>query len=136
MTEWEKMMSSQVYNDFDEMMFAQRVRAKKLFRRYNQTPDDDTAERGQIMNELFGKVGENVWIEPDFHCEFGCNLTFGNDVYINFGCVILDCNTVTIGNNTMRRADTRKVYQQAYSHRKQSMAWRRSSCAARSYHRR
>lgn len=101
MTEWEKMMLSQVYNDFDEMMFAQRVRAKKLFRRYNQTTDDDTAEREQIMNELFGKVGENVWIEPDFHCEFGCNLTFGNDVYINFGCVILDCNTVTIGNNTM-----------------------------------
>lgn len=101
MTEWEKMMSSQIYNDFDEMMFAQRVKAKKLFRRYNLTTDDETTERKQIMDELFGKVGENVWIEPDFNCEFGCNLIFGNDVYINFGCVILDCNTVTIGNNTM-----------------------------------
>lgn len=101
MTEWEKMMSSQIYNDFDDMMFAQRRCAKKLFRRYNMTTDDEIIERRKIMNELFGKVGENVWIEPDFHCEFGCNIIFGNDVYINFGCVILDCNTVSIGDNTM-----------------------------------
>ena len=101
MTEWEKMMSSQIYNDFDEMMFAERKRAKKLFRRYNLTTDEETAERARIMNELFKKVGENVWIEPDFHCEFGRNIILGNDVYINFGCVILDCNTVTIGDNTM-----------------------------------
>ena len=43
------------------------------------------------MKELFKKVGEKVWIEPDFKCEFGKNIEIGPDVYINFGCVILDC---------------------------------------------
>ena len=53
------------------------------------------------MQKLFKSVGKNVWIEPDFRCEFGKNITIGSDVYINFGCVILDCGQVTIGNNTL-----------------------------------
>ena len=53
------------------------------------------------MQQLFQKVGENVWIEPDFKCEFGKNITIENDVYINFGCVILDCAEVTIGEHTL-----------------------------------
>ena len=46
-------------------------------------------------------MGKNVWIEPDFKCEFGKNISIGNDVYINFGCIILDCGEVTIGDNTL-----------------------------------
>ena len=29
------------------------------------------------------------------------NITIGNDVYINFGCTLLDCGQITIGNNTL-----------------------------------
>lgn len=53
------------------------------------------------MQQLFKNVGENVWIEPDFRCEFGKNITIGDDVYINFGCIILDCSEVTIGSHTL-----------------------------------
>ena len=52
--------------------------------------------RRQILRQLLKKVGENVWIEPDFKCEFGKNITLGDNVYINFGCVILGCAEVTI----------------------------------------
>ncbi len=101
LSEWEKMQRGETYNDFDQDLFNRRVVAKKLFRAYNQTSDDAVEERRRIMTELFKSVGENVWIEPDFRCEFGKNITIGNDVYINFGCVILDCGQVTIGNNTL-----------------------------------
>lgn len=37
----------------------------------------------------------------DFRCEFGKNITIGDNVYINFGCIILDCAEVTIGSNTL-----------------------------------
>lgn len=53
--------------------------------------------RRQILGQLLKKVGKNVWIEPDFKCEFGKNITLGDNVYINFGCVVLDCAEVTIG---------------------------------------
>lgn len=101
MNEWEKMQKGLIYNDFDEDLFQRRVVAKRLFRNYNKTDDEEVEKRQTIMSELFKKVGKSVWIEPDFRCEFGKNITIEDDVYINFGCVILDCAEVTIGKNTL-----------------------------------
>ena len=101
MTEWEKMHACQVYNDFDQGLFNRRVEAKKLFKQYNKTSDDEIELREEIKTKLFKHVGKNVWIEPDFRCEFGSNISIGDNVYINFGCIILDCNEVTIGENTL-----------------------------------
>lgn len=101
MTEWERMQKGLVYNDFDQDLFNKRVEAKKLFKAYNKTGDEEIDLRNKIMKQLFKNVGENVWIEPDFRCEFGKNITIGDNVYINFGCIILDCSEVTIGSNTL-----------------------------------
>ena len=101
MSEWEKLQAGMVYNDFDSDLFMRRVEAKKLFREYNRTGDDDTALRRKLMEQLFKHVGTEVWIEPDFRCEFGKNIVIGNNVYINFGCIILDCAEVTIGDNVL-----------------------------------
>lgn len=101
MTDWEKMQAGEMYNDFAEDLFDRRVEAKKLFRAYNRLEDDEVDKRNEIMKRLFKSVGGNVWIEPDFRCEFGKNISIGDDVYINFGCVILDCGQVRIGNNTL-----------------------------------
>lgn len=101
MTEWEKLQAGQIYNDFDDDLFQRRIEAKKLFRAYNKTDDDEVETRNKIMNELFKKVGKDVWIEPDFRCEFGKNIIIEDNVYINFGCIILDCAEVVIGENTL-----------------------------------
>lgn len=101
MTEWEKMQKGFIYNDFDVDLFNKRVEAKKLFKAYNKTEDEDVDLRNKIMNQLFKSVGKRVWIEPDFRCEFGKNITINDDVYINFGCIILDCAEVTIGSHTL-----------------------------------
>ena len=101
MTEWERLQQGLVYNDFDEDLFNRRVKAKKLFRAYNKTEDEETELRYNLMQQLFKEVGKNVWIEPDFKCEFGKNIKIEDDVYINFGCVILDCAEVIIGSHTL-----------------------------------
>ena len=97
----EKLQNGQMYNDFDDDLFQRRIAAKKLFCKYNKTEDEEVELRNQIMNDLFRYVGKDVWIEPDFRCEFGKNITIEDNVYINFGCVILDCAEVTIGANTL-----------------------------------
>lgn len=97
MTEWERLQTGLIYNDFDSDLFQRRIAAKKLFRAYNRTEDEEVGLRNQILRQLFKKLGENVWIESDFRCEFGKNITIEDHVYINFGCVILDCAEVTIG---------------------------------------
>lgn len=101
MTEWEKMQKNQIYNDFDADLFNLRVKAKKLFKEFNRTEDEEVERRQAILQRLFKKVGERVWIEPDFACEFGQNISIGSDVYINFGCTLLDCGQITIGNHTL-----------------------------------
>ena len=87
MTEWDKMQVHQIYNDFDADLFNRRVAAKKLFREFNRTEDEETERRQEIMRKLFKKVGENI--------------TIGSDVYINFGCTLLDCGQITIGDHTL-----------------------------------
>ena len=101
MTEWEKLQSGQMYNDFDSELFQRRVRAKKLFRAYNRTEDEDVSLRRSLLAQLLGHIGANVWIEPEFHCEFGSNIVIEDGVYINFGCIILDCAPVRIGAGTL-----------------------------------
>ncbi len=100
-SEWEKLQDGEIYNDFDQDLFNRRVQAKKLFRAYNRLADEAVEQRNDIMKQLFKSVGRNVWIEPDFRCEFGKNISIGDDVYINFGCIILDCGMVSIGNQVL-----------------------------------
>lgn len=90
-----------VYNDFDEDLFNCRVEAKNLFKAYNKTDDEEVELRNNILQKLFKHVGKNVWIEPDFRCEFGKNISIEDDVYVNFGCIVLDCAEVTIGSHTL-----------------------------------
>ena len=116
MTEWDKMQEHQIYNDFDADLFKLRVKAKKLFKEFNRTEDEEVERRQEIMHKLFKKVGERVWIEPDLACEFGKNITIGNDVQFSPNVMIYDhdhdysvdggvksmkykCAPISIGNN-------------------------------------
>ena len=45
MTEWERLQQGLIYNDFDEDLFERRVAAKKLFKAYNKTNDDEIVPR-------------------------------------------------------------------------------------------
>ena len=62
MTEWDKMQAHQIYDDFDADLFDLRVEAKKLFKEFNQTTDEETEKRQEIMRKLFKKVESGcIW---------------------------------------------------------------------------
>ena len=48
-------------------------------------------------------MGEENYIEPNFMCELGLNISLGSNVYINHDMVILDCNEVTTGDHISDR---------------------------------
>lgn len=98
-TEKQKMLAGELYlaNDFE--LAGDRKRAQRLIKTYNTTTKEESEARSQILQELFGKVGEKVEIQPPFRCDYGSNIYIGNNLYMNYGCVILDCNTVEIGDN-------------------------------------
>lgn len=99
MTEQEKMLSGELYCADDPELNAARHRADLLCRQLNALPMSEIALRMQMLRQLLGQVGENCVINPQFRCDYGCNIRMGENVFINYNCVILDCAPVTFGDN-------------------------------------
>ncbi len=60
------------------------------------------AEVRALLTRLTGRtVPESVTLFPPFHCEFGKNLTLGEDVFINMGCRFQDAGGITIGDGSL-----------------------------------
>ena len=99
MTEWERLQKGLIYNDFDEDLFGRRVTAKKLFRAYNKTEDEEVELRNQLMKQLFKSVGKNVWLGGDVKVLAG--VTIGNNTIIGTGSIVtkdIPANVIAVGN--------------------------------------
>ena len=99
MTEKERMLSEKLYIPKDEALAADCARSRRLVRLINGTTEEQAEYRVQLFKELFGRTGENLWVEPPFHCDYGCHISVGENFYANFDCIILDVCDVTIGDN-------------------------------------
>ena len=98
-SEREKMLAGELYDASDPMLTAIRLCARQLTRRYNQSREDERELRASLLRELLGAVGEQAVIEPPFYCDYGENIFLGENFFMNFGGVILDCNVVRVGAN-------------------------------------
>ena len=89
-SEKEKMINGEMYLSADETLVNERINARRLTRMYNNTIETEIERRREILEELLGQVGENIFIEPTFKCDYGYNIKVGDNFYANFDCVILD----------------------------------------------
>lgn len=99
MTEKELMLSEQLYIAKDDELAADFARSRRLTRLINTATEEQAEYRIQLFKELFQKTGENIWVEPPFHCDYGCHISVGENFYANYDCIIIDVCDVTIGNN-------------------------------------
>lgn len=77
MTEKEKMLSGKLYIAKDKELAQDNKNARRLTRLFNQTNEDEFDKRIAYLKELFGSTGEKIWIEPTFHCDYGCHIYWG-----------------------------------------------------------
>lgn len=99
MTEREKMLAGLLYDATDPELTGMRLQARRLTWAFNQSRPDDLAERRRLLEQLFGRLGPRAEVEPPFHCDYGCHIFAGERLYMNFGCVVLDCAAVELGDN-------------------------------------
>jgi maltose O-acetyltransferase len=85
------MVAGELYLAGDPELVAERDRCADLLRDYNARGDES------VLRELLGALGANSYIRPPFFCDYGYNLTLGDDVFMNFNCVALDVVPITIG---------------------------------------
>jgi acetyltransferase-like isoleucine patch superfamily enzyme len=68
----------------------------------NSLPFDDLEGRKRLLTEIFdGHVPESLSVLPPFHCDYGLGTRFGDNVFINQGCFLLDLGGITIGDRVM-----------------------------------
>jgi maltose O-acetyltransferase len=103
MTQDEKtrMLAGALYRpDAPELQAAQAAAAEWMAR-YN-APVVRSAEAARaLLIERLASVGEGSVIRAPFHCDYGSHIALGAQVFLNFGCVILDVAMVSIGNRTL-----------------------------------
>ena len=95
------MLAGQLYDATDPVLSDERQKARLIFQLINQMNEEQKVERNKLFYKLFGKAGDELWIEPPFYCDYGYNIKVGEKVFMNFNCCILDVCDVTMGNNVL-----------------------------------
>ena len=92
-----KMLAGALYRAGDPEIQADQRATKAWLARYNAALALPAEARHALLAERLGAVGAGAVIRPPFHCDYGFNIRLGDDVFLNFNCVILDVVAVTIG---------------------------------------
>lgn len=98
----QRMHSGQIYSPEDPQIMKKQMQAMLPMYEYNRTLPTEIDKRQQLLKKMFAEVGDNCYIEPPFHANWGGHhIKLGDHVYANFNLTIADDTYVTIGSNTM-----------------------------------
>lgn len=102
MTEKERMIAGKLYNSADKSIVIARVKARMLADRFNKTHAWNVLRRTHLIKKMFpNATGKRAFFEPTIRIEYGFNIKFGENFYMNFDCQLLDVAPITIGDNVM-----------------------------------
>lgn len=99
-TEYEKMRSQELYDFSDPEIYASLVHAKKVCARLRSMTICDEDYR-QVIEELIPGIPQSTTICPPFHCDHGTGIILGENVFINYDCIMLDGGYIRIGKHTL-----------------------------------
>jgi len=98
--EKQKMLAGDFYDPGDRQLCEERSKAQRFMRLYNQTIVDDRSVRKALLDAHFGRVGERCAIRAPIYLDYGYNIFLGDQVFMNYGCVLLDVCPITIGSDS------------------------------------
>ena len=85
-----------LWEDTEEYL-AHQARVKDLMYEFNTSRPSEIDRRRGLMKQMFGSVGENVWINQPITLAVGSTVAIGEGTYINSGLVLIDDYNITIG---------------------------------------
>lgn len=97
----EKMKKRKLYYSNDEKLMKEQLECLNLLYDFNMTRPSEMEKRMILMKKLLAEVGNNCYIEPPLHANWGKNTHLGNDVYANFNLTLVDDTDIYIGNNVL-----------------------------------
>ncbi|MDO4287293.1 MAG: sugar O-acetyltransferase [Eubacteriales bacterium] len=100
MNEKQKAAAGYLYDaNYDESLLQERNVCKDLCFDFNACKPSDTEAQQRIIRKIIGKIDGAFTITAPFWCDYGYNISIGENFYTNHNCVILDAAKVTFGDN-------------------------------------
>ena len=100
MTEWEKAQNGYLYDaNYDKEIVELRTRCADLCYEFNLCKPSETEKQKAILEQMLGKIKGTPVITAPFYCDYGSNISIGENFYTNHNVTILDGAKVTFGDN-------------------------------------
>lgn len=100
MTEWEKAQKGYLYDaNYDTEIVEARARCADLCYEFNLCKPSDTVKQKEILHQILGEVKGDMVVTAPFYCDYGYNISVGDNFYTNHNCTILDGAKVVFGDN-------------------------------------
>lgn len=98
----DRMFTGDLYLPNDAAITEEQTACLELLYTFNQTRPSEQEKRNQLLKQMFAEIGENCYIEPPFHANFGGkHVHFGKNVYANFNLTMVDDGHIYVGDYTM-----------------------------------
>lgn len=98
----DKLHTGEIYYPNDENILKEQLACLDRLYDFNMTRPTELEKRTALLKEMFAEIGENCYIEPPFHSNFGGkHVHFGKNVYANFNLTCVDDTHIYIGDYTM-----------------------------------
>ena len=95
---YDRLHSGEIYAPLDNEILTEQTQYLELLYDYNQTRPSEGERRTCLLREMLAEVGENCYIEPPFHTNWGGHhVHFGKWVYANFGLTCVDDTHIYVG---------------------------------------
>lgn len=97
-----RMHTGELYYPSDDAIMSEQLKKLELLYDFNNTRPLEQEKRQELMKKMFAEVGQNCYIEPPFHANWGgAHVHLGDFVYTNFNFTAVDDSHIYIGSYTM-----------------------------------
>ena len=98
----DRMFTGDLYLPNDAAITEEQNACLELLYTFNQARPSEQEKRNQLLKQMFAEIGENCYIEPPFHANFGGkHVHFGKNIYANFNLTMVDDGHIYVGDYTM-----------------------------------
>lgn len=98
----DRIFTGDLYLPNDAAITEEQNTCLELLYTFNQTRPSEQEKRNQLLKQMFAEIGENCYIEPPFHANFGGkHVHFGKNIYANFNLTMVDDGHIYVGDYTM-----------------------------------
>lgn len=100
MSEYERMLAGKLYIANDLELNELHAKCFEYMAEFNKLPFD-YQQKQNVLKKWFKSTGNNSMIIPPLYCDYGCNVSVGDNFYANMDCIFLDVNEIIIGNRVL-----------------------------------